>query len=538
MKLLNKLPEPQIGERPTLYADRLGKLYRDLVTAEHKKKLGQYFTSVQVADFMASLCESKSEHITILDPGAGAGILSCAVCEYFSLNKNLSSIKLIVYELDKTLSGLLERTLRYLKTSLQNKNIDFIYEIKNCDFVLQNAEQLDNAPKLFQINSDKIAVDLIISNPPYFKIPKSDSRAKAASTIVHGQPNIYALFMAIAASMLKINGELIFITPRSFASGHYFQSFREYFFSKMQPIYIHSFDSRKEAFNQDDILQENIIVKAKPINTSVNKLTTQVVSISSSVGTKELDKLTARQIPLISIVDIQSKDKVLRIINSDEDEEIINLINSWPGRLRNYGLEISTGPIVPFRATSLLTINGNVPKTHAPLLWLQHVRAMDIKWPVDIRQKAQYVKLVDESRALLVEDKNYVVLRRFSAKEEHRRLTSAPLFAGQLGSHLIGLENHLNYIHRPGGSLSKEEALGLSILYNSSFLDTYFRSINGNTQVSATELRAMPLPDLEIILEIGRKALKLKDPIQHIETLAKIAFNNLTNRDKKIAVYG
>ena len=61
--------------------------------------------------------------------------------------------------------------------------------------------------------------DVVISNPPYFKIGKADPCATAASIVVHGQPNIYALFIAVGATLLRQGGDFITITPRSFASG-------------------------------------------------------------------------------------------------------------------------------------------------------------------------------------------------------------------------------------------------------------------------------------------------------------------------------
>ena len=104
---------------------------------------------------------------------------------------------------------------------------------------------------------------------------------------------------------------------------------------------------------------------------------------------------------------------------------------------------------------------------------------------------------------LLVPDATYVLLRRFSAKEEKRRLVAAPLVRGTLDEDLIGLENHLNYIRGVSRELDEELAYGLSALLNSTFLDRYFRISNGNTQVSATELRAMPLPSERDIRSIG-----------------------------------
>ena len=91
---------------------------------------------------------------------------------------------------------------------------------------------------------------------------------------------------------------------------------------------------------------------------------------------------------------------------------------------------------------------------------------------------------------LLLPNRNYVLLRRFNAKEEPRRLTAAPWLASEFAVPEIGTENHRNYIHRRGGTLPDDEAWGLAALYNSRLLDTWFRAVNGNTQVSATEPRA------------------------------------------------
>lgn len=77
--------------------------------------------------------------------------------------------------------------------------------------------------------------DVIISNPPYKKIAKAEPESVVMDSVVHGQPNIYFLFMAMSVKLLKPNGEMIFITPRSFTSGLYFRKFREYFF-KYGPI--------------------------------------------------------------------------------------------------------------------------------------------------------------------------------------------------------------------------------------------------------------------------------------------------------------
>ena len=128
---------------------------------------------------------------------------------------------------------------------------------------------------------------------------------------------------------------------------------------------------------------------------------------------------------------------------------------------------------------------------------------MRTTWPSTAKEKPQWIKAGPQSTKFLLEDETYVLLRRFSAKEEKRRLVSAPLIRGSLGSDVVGLENHLNYIRGDSRELDEELAYGLSALFNSMFLDRYFRISNGNTQVSATELRALPLPPERDIRSIG-----------------------------------
>ena len=75
------------------------------------------------------------------------------------------------------------------------------------------------------------------------------------------------------------------------------------------------------------------------------------------------------------------------------EDDLVRLVDSWPGSLRAYGLQISTGPVVPFRATEFLDKAGKVPRTHVPLLWMNHVQAMQVSWPLG-RHKPEYIKRV------------------------------------------------------------------------------------------------------------------------------------------------
>lgn len=542
MRIMTNAPLPLKAESPTVFADRVGRWYAASVSDGHKKSLGQYLTPVEIALFMARLCDPKKhDQLRVLDPGAGTGVLACALCETLAKQENPPvHIYLEAYETDHNLIQHLGSCLSYLSEWLGNHDISLEFDTKPDDFVMAHAEALDNRPRLMpSLRSNVEPFDIVISNPPYFKIPKSDPRAKAAALVVHGQPNMYALFMAVSAALLKPGGEFVFITPRSYASGPYFRQFRKRFFENMKPEVIHLFDSRRRAFSRDEVLQENVILQARRLDRWTTELNGGTVRISSSTKLDLLSNVVERQAPISEVLDYTTKDKVLRIPVTLQDDSTVQIMRSWSGNLHAYGFEISTGPVIPFRAAAFLSKTGDVLNTHAALLWMQNVTAMRVEWPVEAKGKEQYIIISSTSLPLLVAARNYVLVRRFSAKEQKRRLTAAPILAHDMPSPFLGLENHLNYIHRPGGHMTEEEAYGLAVLFNSSLLDTYFRTYNGNTQVSATELRAMPLPQHDAIVEIGRRAMRAEDITDNIDTsIAKTLGIRLENKEVSQVTYG
>jgi adenine-specific DNA-methyltransferase len=127
---------------------------------------------------------------------------------------------------------------------------------------------------------------------------------------------------------------------------------------------------------------------------------------------------------------------------------------------------------------------------------------------IEIKNKKHYIEDCSSTQNVLVENKNYVLLRRFSTKDDKSRLIATPYFAESFNQLKIGIENHLNYIYKYKGELSKYEVMGLAALFNSSLFDLYFRTFNGNTQVSATELKEIPLPPMTKIESLGMELLE------------------------------
>lgn len=517
---LQEVPAEWPGEDsgPLEICDWLARLYSGHTDESRRKAYGQFFTPASIARFMASLSAPLNSGAVVIEPGAGVGALVAAMAERVVREGVCRQWHVIAFEVDADLRPALMLALGYSRYWSDKWGVTFSFEIRSEDFILASAPLMQPAP-LFETLIEQVSPDLVIANPPYFKIPKSDPRAAIMAEVVHGQPNIYALFMAVAAKMLRPDGRLVFITPRSFCSGTYFRKFRKWFFATVALEHVHVFESRTEAFERDEVLQENIILAAK--KTSPQR---DFVEISSSRGVQDLLRSKSRRVPLSEVLDVNSAEASLSIPVDSVDGTVRELFSRWPDRLRSFGLEISTGPIVPFRTEALVAERDG--SACAPVVWMQHVERMIVNWPLSHFAKPQWIHLEPETYRLLVRNGNYVLVRRFSAKEDNSRVTAAPYLTGSLPSEFLGIENHVNYVHRPGGQLTADEVVGLAAFLNSRWVENYFRLSSGSTQVNATELRNLPLPPWEGIRRIGEK-LRQADEVSPVALVNQVVAEEL-----------
>lgn len=507
------------------YAERLSRDYTENYTLKNRKTKGQFFTPSPVSKFMSDLFLINKNSIRMLDPGAGTGILTAAFCELLLDTDKKIDLTIDVYENDPNLIPLLKNVLNSCKNEMEEKGHDCEYTIYVRDFILQNGGHFRNYT-LHQIGKKRILYDYIISNPPYYKLNKDSIESAVMKDLVSGQPNIYAFFMALSTSILKPEGEMVFITPRSYCSGLYYSKFRKWFLDNIKIQNIHIFESRKDVFDQDGVLQENIIIKCKK---NKNKDDEIVISSSNNKNLKEMKEIKVKK---DKVIYHKNGDIFIRIPTSSLDSKIIEVVDDWPNTLSDLKLKISTGPVIPFRTRKHLQPNFDNNKESAPLLWMHNMKDMHIKWPLSKNNKEEAILLNKNTERLLLPTKNYVLVKRFSSKEQNRRLYASVLLESDLKYSKIGIENHINYIYKENGDLTREETFGIASILNSAFIDNYFRSLNGNTQVNATDVRCLPFPDIEKIKRIGREIYKSKIFSAGYK-LDKIVANNL-NIDENI----
>jgi adenine-specific DNA-methyltransferase len=450
------------------------------LTREEQRGLGQYMTPVAIATEMArrSIAAMRArESWRILDPAAGSGVLAAAAVQAaLDCGRSPRRIELLMCEIDERLHDPLRELAGRLASACAQRAVMLECKVTGGDFLLSDLA-VSGAP----------TVDLVIANPPYFKLGKQDRRAQAHLYAVHGQPNIYGLFMAACASLVREGGVWCFITPRSWTGGDYFAAVRRHLFARLNLAGLHAFDSRSAHFDDDEVLQEAIVTWAASGGPR------EAVDVGVSVGAAGMAAARRRSVPVSSLVGPGPALSV-RLPSAGPGIERLR------GSLARLGWRVSTGPVVAFRARRWLAPEAG-PKT-VPLLWMQHVRRMSVQWP--LARKLEHVERGAGSSWMLVANRPMVLLRRFSPKEDARRVTAAPWLGGG-NLEVLGLENHLNYICAVDDRMTRDEANGLAAYLNSGPVDAWLRDIVGHTQINAADLRRMPMPEREVLADWGRR---------------------------------
>jgi adenine-specific DNA-methyltransferase len=429
--------------------------------------------------------------VRILDPGAGGGILGVAAALH-ALSVGASTVEVTAVEAEPSAIDALATTAEALSHATDGRGR---IKIVAADFLKACTPRLGVEPLAGQF-------DAVIANPPYFKLSPSDPSGGTA-------PNAYARFMETSARLLRPSGVMVFIVPRSFTSGLYFKGFRATLRTIVALNRVHLFESRRDTFSDDDVLQENVITvhhKALPALGDVQ--------ISSSTGIADLDSAAPIDVSRSVVEDVDQSgnpqpEAPIRLPATPAEAAIVRRVKKWPENLSSLGLKISTGPVVPFRTDALRQAAEFDSSGHAltvPLLWMQHVRTGGVSWPIDGFRKPQHLQAGADPK-LLVSNQTMILLRRFSTKDESQRLVAALYLRNTFPSSMLGLENHVNYIHSPSGSTPEAVLAGLAALLASPLADSYFRVANGNTQVNATDLQSFPLPSAQSLTRLGRFAL-------------------------------
>ncbi len=466
---------------------------RTSLDARRKEELGQYFTPVWVAQLMASMIEDQvdGEHMRILDPGAGAGTLFAAyVARCLVSAQPPASISVTAFEIDRALMPFLEMSAHAVRRACHARAVECHVKLRARDFAAWASG--DGFGSIF---GHSPRFDAAILNPPYKKLASDSGLRARLDTLGFAAPNLYAAFLGLAVHVVKPGGAVVAIVPRSFCNGPYFKRFRRHLFASAAIWRVHLFSRRDRAFKQDAVLQENVVLALR-----LRPSQSRSIHLSFNDGMEE-DPIWSREARRDEIVHDDDDDFVVRLPSDRWGRRLARSVGRLPSSLREQGLEVSTGRVVGFRLRDhFAPLDG--PSASAPLLHPANFRDLRVHWPVR-GNKPQALALSDKTKDMMIPSGWYVVTKRFTTKEEARRVVASIVDPSRIPADYIALENHLNYFHRRGGPLKRVHALGLATFLNSTWIDSYFRQFSGHTQVNAADLRKLRYPDSASLSRLG-----------------------------------
>lgn len=440
-----------------------------------KIEFGQFMTPGSVARFMASLFSERRTPVRLLDAGAGVGSLTAA----FISRWETAPMAISAYEIDPALAVYLQQTLARYSSNIAAKIIerDFIHD----------------AVFRLKLGKREQGFTHAILNPPYKKISSDSEHRALLRTVGLETVNLYTAFLGLALELMEEGGEIVAIIPRSFCNGLYYKPFREWMLGRSSIEHIHLFHSRTSAFNDDEVLQENVIIKL------VRGKKQGKVAITTSSDTSFAD-LVANEYAFAEIVHSDDEQKFIHVPTAPSHSGIGGVPLAKKS-LAEIGLQVSTGPVVDFRLKEFL--RENPESGAAPLLYPTHFSSGTLEWP---RQSKKPNAIINnaETKKWLYPNGSYTVVRRFSSKEERRRVVAHVVDPGAFETTVIGFENHLNVFHSGKKGIDQNIAHGLSVFLNSTAVDDYFRRFSGHTQVNATDLRLLLYPEIEELQQLGQ----------------------------------
>jgi adenine-specific DNA-methyltransferase len=461
-------------------------------------EIGQFLTPAPVACFMASLFGPLPEGVRLLDAGAGSGTLTAALISRLCKKKNrVRTIDVTLFELDPFIQDALLQTMQDCQHACDEVGVRFTFTIHATDFVQEMSARL--AGGLFDAPPPTFNVAIV--NPPYRKIGVDSAERRALRFVGIETSNLYTGFIALIQKLLTPSGQIVGITPRSFCNGPYFRPFREDFLGNLELRRIHVFESRNAAFRDDSVLQENVIFHGVKGRNQPRELV-----ISSSSG-KNGDAVIESVLAFDEVVHPNDAEKFIHIPSAPSHTAAKETMGGLRATLASLGVSVSTGRVVDFRLKNALRQEPR--KGTVPLVYPCHFDAGSVRWPKTPSRKPNAILDNDDTRPWLVPSGVYLLTKRFTSKEERRRLVACLFDPNHVEADWLGFENHLNYFHATGRGLDRSLAVGLFAFLNSTVVDQYFRRFSGHTQVNATDLRKLPYPDRDTLLAIGRNMTTL-----------------------------
>ena len=486
--------------------------YLHLVSVELKKQLGQYATPLNIVKYiLKSVNYISSKNILIkklIDPACGSGaFLVEAVRIYLNTLKKTNMSPGKWYPM--VITAIAGVDIDPKACFFARLNLSMLLAPSILEFVAKNGiEKIEPLPVYCADTLESIALeargekplydglnislrkqfDFVVGNPPYFKIRGlSKNLRNTFSDSIYGHPNAYGLFIHAGIEMLNTKGKLGFIIPRSMLSGLYFKNLRAFIERKTSLKKITCISERKKVFN--GVLHGTMIISLARDRKHKKEVNISCVQ-SLNERNNQHNKITINR---DNIIQHLNGTTVWFVADSLDTYKIINRIIKDHPLLS--GSEISycakTGQIVWNRVKPLLSEKAK--DNSLPLVWATDVGKFSFSFNRIGASRPCFLKVSPKTSNLIANDLSILVQRVTADEQPSRIVACIPEGFCKRETNGYFVENHLNII-QPTTRKPKIDLYFILGVLNSEIVDFFFRAMNGNTQVSATELNLLPIP--------------------------------------------
>ncbi|MGO9630812.1 MAG: class I SAM-dependent DNA methyltransferase [Xanthobacteraceae bacterium] len=468
---------------------QLSATYTALVPSGIRSALGMYYTPPALTQRLLDMAEEAGidwQTAHVLDPACGGGAFLLPVAlrmrkamRGLSASNQVRSItsRLRGFEIDPFAAWLTQTWLEIaLADLLTGERLTSLVQVR---------DTLNQEPR-------RMLFDLVIGNPPYGRVSLTREQREHFKRGLYGHANLYGIFTDIALRWAKPDGVIAYVTPTSFLAGEYFKSLRALLATKAPPVAIDFITARRGVF--EDVLQEALLATYRK-GAAANGTPVHYVGVTSDVSAS-ITHAGHFVVPCIA-------EKPWLVPRLPEHQRLIDRLSAMPDRLKDWGYQVSTGPLVWNRFKPQLRVRAD--NDTLPLIWAEAVAGPNrFIHRADKRGHLPYFQPRAKDAWLKV-NVPCVLVQRTTAKEQPRRLIAAEMPRSFIKKHgAVVVENHLNMIKPIAKKKPRVSPGAVSALMNSAVVDEAFRCISGSVAVSAFELEALPLPSSEDMAPIEK----------------------------------